>query len=153
MHNRSIAEMQTGEGKTLTATLPMYLSALEGKGAHLATVNDYLAARDAQWMEPIYKALGLKVGIIQTQMSQPEAPPALRMRRDLRYGQGVRLRLLARPPLVATATRRSGRLPRRHAGSNGAPGGGGGEKRFSGVITSCSSTRPTASSSTKPARR
>jgi len=50
MHNRSIAEMQTGEGKTLTATLPMYLAALTGEGAHLATVNDYLARRDAEWM-------------------------------------------------------------------------------------------------------
>jgi preprotein translocase subunit SecA len=52
MHHRSIAEMQTGEGKTLTATLPLYLAALEGKGAHLATVNDYLARRDADWMYP-----------------------------------------------------------------------------------------------------
>ncbi|TWU04469.1 preprotein translocase subunit SecA [Stieleria varia] len=61
-----IAEMQTGEGKTLTATLPMYLHSLIGKGAHLATVNDYLAKRDAEWMEPIYQMLGLSVGIIQT---------------------------------------------------------------------------------------
>ena len=72
MHNRSIAEMQTGEGKTLTATLPMYLAALEGKGAHLATVNDYLARRDAEWMTPIYEALGLTVGVIESQMGQPE---------------------------------------------------------------------------------
>lgn len=61
-----IAEMQTGEGKTLTATLPLYLHSLVGKGAHLATVNDYLAKRDAEWMQPIYEMLGLSVGIIQT---------------------------------------------------------------------------------------
>lgn len=61
-----IAEMQTGEGKTLTATLPLYLHALSGKGAHLATVNDYLAYRDAEWMRPIYEKLGMSVGVIQT---------------------------------------------------------------------------------------
>ena len=61
-----IAEMQTGEGKTLTATLPLYLHSLVGKGAHLATVNDYLAKRDAEWMRPVYEMLGLSVGIIQT---------------------------------------------------------------------------------------
>ena len=72
MFNRSIVEMQTGEGKTLTATLPMYLYSLAGKGCSLATVNDYLAKRDAEWMEPIYKALGVSVGVIQTQMPQPE---------------------------------------------------------------------------------
>jgi preprotein translocase subunit SecA len=67
-----IAEMETGEGKTLTATLPLYLHALSGKGAHLATVNDYLARRDAEWMKPIYDLLGLTVGVIETQMSQDE---------------------------------------------------------------------------------
>jgi preprotein translocase subunit SecA len=70
--HRSIVEMQTGEGKTLTATLPMYLHGLLGKGCHLATVNDYLARRDADWMTPIYKALGMTVGVIETQMSQPQ---------------------------------------------------------------------------------
>ena len=64
----AIAEMQTGEGKTLVATLPLVLYALAGKGAHLATVNDYLARRDAEWMMPIYEALGLKVGIVESQM-------------------------------------------------------------------------------------
>ncbi len=64
----AILEMQTGEGKTLVATLPLVLYSLAGKGAHLATVNDYLARRDAEWMEPIYEALGLKVGIIESQM-------------------------------------------------------------------------------------
>ncbi len=70
VHHRSIVEMQTGEGKTLTATLPMYLAAMEGKGAHLATVNDYLARRDAEWMTPLYQALGMTVGIIQGQQPQ-----------------------------------------------------------------------------------
>jgi preprotein translocase subunit SecA len=65
-----IAEMQTGEGKTLTATLPLYLHSLVGKGAHLATVNDYLAKRDADWMRPVYELLGLSVGVIQTSDDQ-----------------------------------------------------------------------------------
>ncbi|NBP88050.1 MAG: preprotein translocase subunit SecA, partial [Planctomycetia bacterium] len=64
----SIVEMQTGEGKTLVATLPLVLYALAGRGAHLATVNDYLARRDAEWMEPIYNALGMSVGIIESEM-------------------------------------------------------------------------------------
>ena len=72
VHHNSIAEMQTGEGKTLTATLPLFLAALEGKGAHLATVNDYLARRDADWMRPVYETLGMKVGCIQSQMPQTE---------------------------------------------------------------------------------
>ncbi|MFM1996194.1 MAG: hypothetical protein RLZZ111_581, partial [Planctomycetota bacterium] len=64
----AIVEMQTGEGKTLVATLPLVLYALSGRGAHLATVNDYLARRDAEWMTPIYEALGLSVGIVESQM-------------------------------------------------------------------------------------
>jgi preprotein translocase subunit SecA len=64
LHEGSVAEMKTGEGKTLVATLPMYLNALSGKGAHLVTVNDYLAQRDAGWMAPIYDFLGLSVGVI-----------------------------------------------------------------------------------------
>ncbi|MBW3598171.1 MAG: preprotein translocase subunit SecA [Planctomycetes bacterium] len=72
LYHGCIAEMETGEGKTLTATLPLYLHALAGKGAHLATVNDYLARRDAEWMTPIYSLLGLTVGVIETQMSQDE---------------------------------------------------------------------------------
>jgi preprotein translocase subunit SecA len=72
MFHRSIVEMQTGEGKTLTATLPMYLHGLLGKGSHLATVNDYLARRDAEWMRPVYEALGMSVGVIETEMSQPQ---------------------------------------------------------------------------------
>lgn len=65
LHQGRISEMRTGEGKTVVATLPMYLNALEGKGAHLITVNDYLARRDAAWMGQIYHALGLSIGVIQ----------------------------------------------------------------------------------------
>jgi preprotein translocase subunit SecA len=69
LHQGKIAEMATGEGKTLVATLPAYLNALPGQGTHIVTVNDYLARRDAQWMGPIYHALGLQVGVIQHEMS------------------------------------------------------------------------------------
>jgi preprotein translocase subunit SecA len=72
LFRRSIVEMETGEGKTLTATLPLYLYSLAGKGAHLATVNDYLAKRDAEWMKPLYDLLGVSVGIIQSEMSQED---------------------------------------------------------------------------------
>ncbi len=65
LHGGSIAEMKTGEGKTLVATLPLYLNALIGKGTHLVTVNDYLARRDARWMAPIFNMLGLSVGVLQ----------------------------------------------------------------------------------------
>jgi preprotein translocase subunit SecA len=65
LHSGAIAEMRTGEGKTLTATLPVVLNSLPGTGVHLVTVNDYLARRDAEWMSPIYKALGMEVGILQ----------------------------------------------------------------------------------------
>jgi preprotein translocase subunit SecA len=63
LHQGKIAEMRTGEGKTLVATLPLYLNGLTGRGVHLITVNDYLARRDARWMAPIYNALGLSVGV------------------------------------------------------------------------------------------
>ncbi len=79
-----IAEMDTGEGKTLTATMPMYLHALVGKGCHLATVNDYLAARDAQTMGGIYELLGLSVGVIQTPDSQNQRRHAYGC--DITYG-------------------------------------------------------------------
>ena len=69
LHQGKIAEMATGEGKTLVATLPAYLNALSGKGVHIVTVNDYLAKRDAQWMGPLYHALGLSVGVIQHEAS------------------------------------------------------------------------------------
>jgi preprotein translocase subunit SecA len=79
-----ISEMQTGEGKTLTATLPLVLHALAGKGAHLATVNDYLAHRDADWMRPIFDALGLRVGIVLTDSSQDDRRNAYGA--DVTYG-------------------------------------------------------------------
>ncbi|MBS0211102.1 MAG: preprotein translocase subunit SecA [Planctomycetes bacterium] len=84
MCQRSIAEMQTGEGKTLTATLPLYLYALSGQGALLATVNDYLARRDAEWMRPIYELLGLTVGVIETEMGPRERQAAYAC--DITYG-------------------------------------------------------------------
>jgi preprotein translocase subunit SecA len=65
LHEGKIAEMKTGEGKTLAATLPVCLNAFDGRGVHIVTVNDYLAKRDAQWMGPVYHFLGLSVGIIQ----------------------------------------------------------------------------------------
>ena len=72
LHKGYIAEMKTGEGKTLTATLPLYLNALEGKGAHLVTVNDYLAKRDAEWMGKVFSYLGLTVGVIAPDMDEGE---------------------------------------------------------------------------------
>ncbi|PKN03199.1 preprotein translocase subunit SecA [Candidatus Dependentiae bacterium HGW-Dependentiae-1] len=72
LHQGKIAEMKTGEGKTLTATLPLYLNALSGKGAHLVTVNDYLARRDSEWMGAIYTFLGLEVGCLQNPMGDIE---------------------------------------------------------------------------------
>jgi preprotein translocase subunit SecA len=71
LHEGNVAEMRTGEGKTLVATLPVYLNALAGKGVHVVTVNDYLAKRDAEWMGPIYEALGMTVGIIQHDLENP----------------------------------------------------------------------------------
>ncbi len=79
-----IAEMQTGEGKTLTATLPLALHALLGKGAHLATVNDYLAQRDAEWMKPLYDALGIRTGIVLTDHDQDQRRKAYAA--DVTYG-------------------------------------------------------------------
>ncbi len=84
LHRGDIAEMKTGEGKTLVATMPAYLNALTGKGVHIVTVNDYLAKRDAEWMGPIYRALGLTVGVIQAQMSPAER--RLAYAADVTYG-------------------------------------------------------------------
>ncbi|HXJ70930.1 MAG TPA: DEAD/DEAH box helicase, partial [Verrucomicrobiae bacterium] len=84
LHEGKIAEMATGEGKTLVATLPLYLNALSGKGTHLVTVNDYLARRDSEWMGEIFKFLGLTVGCIQQNME-----PARRREQyacDITYG-------------------------------------------------------------------
>jgi preprotein translocase subunit SecA len=84
LHQGKIAEMVTGEGKTLVATLPAYLNALAGKGVHIVTVNDYLAKRDRDWMTPVYEGLGMKVGAIQSQMDSPERQ--LQYACDITYG-------------------------------------------------------------------
>ena len=85
LHQGKIAEMRTGEGKTLVATLPAYLNALTGRGVHVVTVNDYLAARDAEWMGQIYRFLGLKVGCIQNDMDDFERQTAY-ANADITYG-------------------------------------------------------------------
>ncbi|HEV7417754.1 MAG TPA: preprotein translocase subunit SecA, partial [Tianweitania sediminis] len=84
LHEGSIAEMRTGEGKTLVATLPVYLNALEGKGVHVVTVNDYLARRDAEWMAKLYGFLGLSTGIIVHGLSDEERRAAYAC--DVTYG-------------------------------------------------------------------
>lgn len=78
LHEGKITEMKTGEGKTLVATLPIYLNALTGKNVHLATHNDYLAKRDAKWMGPVYEFLGLTVGYIQANMDREERKRRIR---------------------------------------------------------------------------
>lgn len=84
LHNGKIAEMRTGEGKTLTATLPSYLNALAGKGFHLVTVNDYLAKRDSEWMGRIYQFLGISVGVVLSQMDHENKQTAYSA--DITYG-------------------------------------------------------------------
>ena len=96
LHNGGIAEMRTGEGKTLVATLPVYLNALAGKGVHVVTVNDYLARRDAEWMGRVYNFLGLSRRRHRARPDRRPAPRRLRLRRHLRHQQRVRLRLSAR---------------------------------------------------------
>ena len=84
LHEGKIAEMKTGEGKTLAATMPLYLNALEEKGCHVVTVNDYLAKRDSEWMGPIYNFLGLSVGVVIHGMDDPERRDAYHA--DITYG-------------------------------------------------------------------
>ena len=84
LHEGRIAEMRTGEGKTLVATLPAYLNALSAQGVHIVTVNDYLAGRDASWMGPIYEALGLTVGVVQSNQNPADKRAAYRA--DVTYG-------------------------------------------------------------------
>ena len=84
LHNNSIAEMKTGEGKTLVATLPVYLNALTGKGVHVVTVNDYLAQRDADWMRAVYSKLGLTTGVIVHGLNDDERRKAYQC--DVTYG-------------------------------------------------------------------
>src|SRR5215475_2273949 len=84
LHQGKIAEMKTGEGKTLVATLPVYLNALEGKGVHVVTVNDYLAKRDSEWMGQLYRFLGLSVGVIVHDLDDDERREAYAA--DVTYG-------------------------------------------------------------------
>ncbi|HVM11479.1 MAG TPA: preprotein translocase subunit SecA, partial [Actinomycetota bacterium] len=84
LHHGDIAEMKTGEGKTLVSTLPTYLNSLAGGGVHVVTVNDYLAKRDSEWMSPIYRLLGVSVGLIQGQMAPEQRRPAYGS--DITYG-------------------------------------------------------------------
>ena len=103
LHLGNIAEMKTGEGKTLVSTLPAYLNALEGKGVHVVTVNDYLAKFQSEWMGRVHHFLGLTVGVILPEMRPDERRDRLRLRHHLRHQQRARLRL---PP------RQHGRLHR-----------------------------------------
>jgi len=95
LHAGKIAEMRTGEGKTLVATLPVYLNALSGKGVHVVTVNDYLARRDAAWMGPVYAALGMTVGVVVPGMKPADKRAAYAC--DITYGTNNALP--ARPAL------------------------------------------------------
>ena len=95
LHQGRIAEMKTGEGKTLVATLPAYLNALTGKGVHIVTVNDYLAKRDSEWMGKVYRFMGLKVGLIVHGLNTKRAPGRLCRRHHLRHQQRDGLRLPA----------------------------------------------------------
>ncbi len=85
LHDGKISEMKTGEGKTLVATLAVYLNALAGKGVHVVTVNDYLARRDAEWMGQIYGFLGMSTGVIVPRAGRALPPRLLRRRHHLRH--------------------------------------------------------------------
>jgi preprotein translocase subunit SecA len=102
LHEGKIAEMKTGEGKTLAATMPVYLNALEGKGVHVVTVNDYLARRDAAWMGEIYTFLGLEVGLIQESMNFDERKIAYHS--DITYGTNAQFGFDYLRDNIATST-------------------------------------------------
>src|SRR5215204_4573508 len=102
LHEGKIAEMKTGEGKTLAATMPVYLNALEGKGVHVVTVNDYLARRDAGWMGEIYSFLGLEVGLIQESMNFDERKVAYHS--DVTYGTNAQFGFDYLRDNIATST-------------------------------------------------
>ena len=152
MHQGGLAELATGEGKTLTASLPAFLNALEGKGVHVTTVNDYLARRDAEWMGPIYDGLGLTVGVLQQQMGEQDRKAAYQC--DITYGTASEFGFdFLRDRLKV-------------AGGQGQRGavlgavGQGQRLRTAATTPTCSGrttspwwTRPTTSSSTRPARR
>ena len=114
LHEGKIAEMKTGEGKTLVATLPVYLNALSGRGVHVVTVNDYLAKRDSEWMGKLYGFLGLTRRRDRSRPRRRRAPCRLRRRRHLRHQQRIRLRLSARQHEVRPARLRAARAQLRH---------------------------------------
>ena len=114
LHMGNIAEMRTGEGKTLTCALPAYLNALAGKGVHVITVNDYLAKRDAEEMGRVHRFLGLEVGVILAGHAARRAPQAVQRGHHLRHEQRVRLRLPARQHGLDAGRVRPARPPLRH---------------------------------------
>ncbi len=130
LHFGWIAEMKTGEGKTLVSTLPAYLNALDGEGVHMVTVNEYLATRDSEWMGRVHRWLGLTVGRIGAESRTVRQAGGVRGGRHLRHELRVRLRLPAR----------------QHGARRGTTW-------RSGATSSPSSTRSTPSSSTRRARR
>ena len=144
LHQGKIAEMATGEGKTLVATLPAYLNALPGRGTHVVTVNDYLARRDAQWMGPIYHALGLSVGVIQHEIAVPLRP-------DLRVARTSASRPSGRARGATRTTPTSPTAPTTSSGSTTcATTCASASRRWcSASTTTRSSTRWTRSSSTR----
>src|SRR5204862_1853482 len=112
LHNGCIAEMVTGEGKTLVATLPAYLNALEAKGVHVVTVNDYLARRDMEWMGPLYMGLGLTVGAIQSQMESAERQKSYAC--DITYGTNNEFGFDYLRDNMRMAARGDDRFPKQH---------------------------------------
>jgi len=119
LHDGKIAEMRTGEGKTLTATLAVYLNALSGKGVHVVTVNDYLATRDAEWMGRVYSFLGMTVGVIVSQQPNDEKRAAYAAEHHLRHQQRVRLRLPAHNMEYSVGGQAPARAELRHRRTSG----------------------------------
>ncbi len=117
LHSGSIAEMVTGEGKTLVATLPAYLNAIDGQGVHVVTVNDYLARRDMEWMGPLYTGLGLTVGAIQNDMDVAERQKAYAC--DITYGTNNEFGFDYLRDNMRPAARGDNRYPKRHQQSQG----------------------------------
>jgi preprotein translocase subunit SecA len=117
LHSGAIAEMVTGEGKTLVATLPAYLNALEGKGVHVVTVNDYLARRDMEWMAPLYMGLGLTVGTIQNDMEVEDRQKAYAC--DITYGTNNEFGFDYLRDNMRPAARGDNRFPKRMQQSQG----------------------------------
>ena len=119
LHEGAIAEMRTGEGKTLVATLAAYLNALPAKGVHVVTVNDYLAKRDSEWMGQVYGFLGLTVGVIVHGLDDDQRRDRLRRRHHLWHQQRVRLRLPARQHEIRNGADDPARARLRHRRRSG----------------------------------